>query len=86
MEKIQTKIIRIGNSQGIRLPKHVLEKLNITGDIELVIDVESKQIHIHSIRSPRSGWEQRFQEMHGNGDDQLIIDEAIDLDNDEWDW
>jgi antitoxin MazE len=86
MEKIHIRLIRIGNSQGIRLPKHVVERLNLTGEIELIIDDDAKQIHMRPIGSPRHGWEKYFQEMHASQDDIQLIDDGIDLDNEEWEW
>ncbi|MHA1749202.1 MAG: AbrB/MazE/SpoVT family DNA-binding domain-containing protein [Promethearchaeota archaeon] len=42
-------MIKIGNSQGIHIPKHILEWLNIKDEIELVIDDNLKQIYIRSL-------------------------------------
>jgi antitoxin MazE len=84
MEIIKTKLIRIGNSQGIRIPKHVLERLNLQNKIELLIDDETKQIHIKSVETPRKNWEDSFQKMHETGEDELLIDDCLDLK--EWDW
>ena len=84
MEKIKTKLIQIGNSKGIRIPKHVLERLNLHNKIELIIDEKSKQIHIKSDDTPRKNWDEIFQKMHEEGEDDLLIDDSLDLE--EWDW
>jgi len=84
MEKIKTKIIQIGNSQGIRIPKHVLERLNLHDKIELVVDENTNQIHIKSADVPRHNWEESFQKMHKKGEDQLLINDSLELV--EWDW
>jgi len=84
MEKIKTKIIQIGNSKGIRIPKHILERLNLKNQIELIIDDETQQIHIKSLNSVRKNWEEAFQKMHQLGDDELIIEDDLDLDP--WEW
>ena len=84
MEKIKTKIIQIGNSKGIRIPKHILERLNLKNLIELIIDDERQQIHIKSLNSVRKNWEESFQKMHQLGDDELIIEDDLDLDP--WEW
>lgn len=84
MEKIKTKIIQIGNSKGIRIPKHILERLNLKNQIELIIDDETQQIHIKSLNSVRKNWEESFQKMHQLGDDELIIEDDLDLDP--WEW
>lgn len=84
MEKIKTKLIQIGNSQGIRIPKHVLERLNLHNKIELLIDDKSKQIHIKSADIPRKRWEKKFKEMHEKGEDILLINDSLDVK--EWEW
>ena len=33
---MKSKIISIGNSQGIRIPKPLLERTGLSGDVELV--------------------------------------------------
>ena len=84
MEVIKTKLIQIGNSKGIRIPKHILERLNFQNKIELIIDDETNQIHIKSIENPRKNWEDAFQKMHENGDDNILIDDGIDLEVLDW--
>ncbi|QEE16982.1 AbrB/MazE/SpoVT family DNA-binding domain-containing protein [Promethearchaeum syntrophicum] len=84
MEVIKTKLIQIGNSKGIRIPKHILERLNLQNKIELIIDDKINQIHIKSIETPRKNWEDAFQKMHENRDDDLLIDDGIDLDALDW--
>lgn len=84
MEKIKTKIIQIGNSRGIRIPKHILERLNIKNQIELIIDDDNQQIYIKSLNSVRNGWEKAFKKMHQLNEDELLIDDNLDLN--EWDW
>lgn len=88
MEKIQTKIIKIGNSKGVRIPKHMLDRLDMTDDIELVVDDETQQIHIRPLKSVRKGWGESFQKMHERKEDDLIIDDALDLnfDLENWEW
>jgi antitoxin MazE len=84
MEVIKTKLIQIGNSKGIRIPKHILERLNLHNKIELIVDDESNQLHIKSINTPRENWDEEFQKMHKNGDDGLLIDDMLDIE--EWEW
>lgn len=84
MEIIKTKLIQIGNSKGIRIPKHILERLKLKNEIELIIDDETNQIHIRALNVPRKNWEEAFQKMHENGEDELLIDDGFDLEA--WDW
>ena len=83
---IKTHIIRIGNSQGIRIPKPLLEQSGISGAVEL--EVENNRIVIQSVDEPRRGWKEAFASMAEEADDHLIDDEAIESawDSEEWEW
>ena len=73
---MQTNIIRIGNSKGLRLSKTLLQQYNIKESVELIL--EKDHIKIRPIKSPRSGWSTKFKQMHENGDDQLLIADVFD--------
>lgn len=75
---MQTNIIRIGNSKGLRLSKTLLQQYNIQESVELVL--EKDHIKIRPIKSPRAGWSTKFKQMHENGDDQLLIDDVFEED------
>lgn len=83
---VKTRIIRIGNSQGVRIPKPLLEQSGITGAVEL--EVEDNKIVIHAVIQPRQSWEKEFAAMAEQGDDQLIDPgvPASDWDTEEWQW
>lgn len=84
---MRARIIKIGNSQGLRIPKPVLEQTGIIDDVEIA--VEKNQIIIRPVQSPREGWENAFKMMQESGDDTLLIDD-IDIssswDEEEWQW
>ncbi len=85
MEPLKTKLIKIGNSRGIRIPKYILELLNIDEEIELIVDEEAKELHIRPKPVPRAHWDEAFKKMHENQDDTLLIDDGLDLDfEDDW--
>jgi antitoxin MazE len=80
---MEVSIINIGNSKGIRLSKTILEKYHITDKIELVL--EDDQILLKPISKPRKNWEKTFQQMHENGDDELLMDDVFEDENfEEW--
>ena len=82
---MRARIVKIGNSQGIRIPKPLLEQLKINEDVE--IEVENNQIIIRPVSNPRAGWDDAFRQMAENGDDALIDgDRTINLTWDETDW
>lgn len=83
---VRARIIAIGNSQGIRIPKLLLEQTGIQGDVELEV-VEDKII-IHGSAEVRRGWDEAFQKMAEKGDDALLDSDQTDhsWDEEEWVW
>lgn len=84
---MKASIVRIGNSQGIRIPKVVLEQTKLQGEVEL--EVRDRQILIRAVTKPRHDWARQFRIMAEKGDDRLPDREAIGLtswDNEEWQW
>jgi antitoxin MazE len=67
---MRARIIKIGNSQGVRIPKTILEQTGIMEDVEL--EVEKNQIIIRPISNSRVGWDPAFKTMAEKGNDQLI--------------
>ncbi len=84
---MRARVVKIGNSQGIRIPKPILEQTGIIEDVEL--EVEKNQIIIRSISNPRSGWDLAFKAMAENGADVLIHGTeniSNSWDEEEWQW
>jgi antitoxin MazE len=82
---MKAKIIRIGNSQGIRIPKPLLEQTGLTEDVEL--EVRADEIVIRSARAVRAGWGAAFQSMAEAGDDELLEElTETGWDREEWEW
>ncbi len=83
---MKARIIQIGNSRGIRLPKALLEQANLTEDVQ--IEAAPNQIVIRSAHLPREGWDEAFRRMAERGDDRMD-EEAASLtafDETEWTW
>jgi antitoxin MazE len=66
---MKTRIIQIGNSQGIRIPKVLLDQNGLGDEVEL--KVNKKKLSSHFGEENRQGWEEAFQKIAGQGDDQL---------------
>ena len=84
---IKTRIVKIGNSRGIRIPKLLLDLAELGDDVE--IEVQGDQLVVRPARGPRQGWDAKFAEMASRGNDKLLDSEIISLssrDNDEWEW
>ncbi len=82
---IKTRIIKIGNSQGIRIPKILLEQSGINSEVE--IQVEGDKLTIRKAAKPRSGWDEAFSTMSAQQED-LLLDQltTTNWDRDEWEW
>ncbi len=85
---MKANIIQIGNSQGIRLPKALLQECGLNEHDSVEVVVKKNQIIIKPYEGPRTGWAEAFQEMARAGDDHLL--EIGDLENEwdqeEWEW
>ncbi len=83
---IQSRLVKIGNSQGVRLPKTWLEASGIIDNIEILLD--KGQIIIRPIpEKSRQNWAESFQQMAKNHDDKLLDEEiTTHWDNQEWEW
>ncbi len=62
-------LVRIGNSQGIRLPKAIIEQAQLTDELDL--EVSEGAIIIRSARLPREAWEEAAMSCHASGEDTL---------------
>lgn len=84
---MRTHVVKIGNSQGIRIPKVILEQTGIVDDVE--IEVDKSRIIIRPVASPRQGWDEAFKAMAEASDDSLITGETNlnhSWDEEEWKW
>ena len=84
---MRARVVKIGNSQGIRIPKPILEQTGIMNDVEL--EVERNQIIIRPISNPRDGWDVAFKTMSKKNDDLLTYGTdniSHSWDEEEWEW
>ena len=87
MNSIKVKIIRIGNSKGIRLSKSLIEQYNMKD--EVLLEAKRDSIVIRPVKNPRADWEKSFKKMRLRGDD-VLLDKRTELESDwdqeEWQW
>jgi antitoxin MazE len=84
---MRTRIVKIGNSQGVRIPKLLLERSNLAEEVEM--EAQDDRIVIRSIRQPRQEWERAFRAMAERGDDSLVDGDSpvpTEWDKNEWQW
>ena len=78
-------MFKIGNSQGIRIPKVLLQQVDLTG--KLSIEVVDNTLVLRQVSSTRQGWDTAFKQMANNRDDQLLDTVLLSIDwEDEWQW
>lgn len=60
---MQSKIIEIGNSKGVRLPREVLRRVSLSAGDPVEIRVRARSIVISRRRggNPRRGWEEKLR-------------------------
>lgn len=82
---ITSRIIRIGNSRGVRIPATLLAEAELGDDV--LISAEPGKVTVEGIRSPRAGWEEAARRMSSAEDDQLIDQAApTAFESEEWEW
>ena len=76
----KTRIVRIGNSRGIRVPKVVLDEAQLPEEVEL--HAEPGRLIV-----PRMGWAHAARAMAKQKDDRLLDEPtATRFDGPEWEW
>jgi antitoxin MazE len=79
---MKTRLIRIGNSRGVRLAKPLLEQAGLDDEVE--IRVEPGAVIITAAASPRTGWAEAAAK-YGPGR-LLDAPSATRFDDEEWSW
>ena len=67
---MKTRLVRIGNSRGVRLPKPLIEEAGLGEEVEL--RVRQGAIVIAQAASPRSGWAEAARRLRRRGEDVLL--------------
>ena len=82
---IRARIVRIGNSRGIRIPKVWLEQLQLGEEVEL--SIQQDKLLVRRARVTREGWGEAFRRMAEQHDDRLV-DRSVapQWDEQEWEW
>ncbi len=82
---MKTRIVRIGNSQGVRLPRPLLEQAGLGENV--VLRASPGRTVIEAARVPRAGWADAARAMYAAGEDALLdAASPTRFDEDEWEW
>jgi antitoxin MazE len=88
---VRGKLVQIGNSRGVRLPKTVIEQAGLTNDIEIAVRGNYIILRSAGENAPRAGWEEQIKKTlaeHGEDIDQEWLDAPLtkQFEEKEWTW
>jgi antitoxin MazE len=82
---MKTRLVRIGNSRGIRLPKPLIEQAGLSDEVDL--ELRGNTIVIAARPAPRLGWAEAARKLRAEGSDQLLDPPTpTHFDETEWQW
>ena len=82
---METRLIQIGNSRGIRIPKALIEAAGL--DTPLRLRVVGAGLLIERVDIPRAGWAEEARELRARGEAGLLdAPSPTAFDESEWEW
>ena len=82
---MEVAIRKMGNSQGVLIPKPLLAQVGLEGTADL--QVRDGVIEIRPVRrNPREGWAEDSQRLADSGDSALVWPEFSNEVDDDWVW
>ena len=81
---MKTRLVRIGNSRGLRLAKPLIEQLGFEDEVEM--RAEGGALIIRPSRAVRAGWAEAA--AHLSASDEGLLDEGVAtrFDAEDWEW
>lgn len=82
---MEIRLSKIGNSQGIIIPKAIIEQCGLKEKIKM--EVKNNCLIISSV-NPREGWEEAILAAGNSDDDELLMGDYLEhgWDEEEWTW
>jgi antitoxin MazE len=81
----KTRIVQIGNSQGIRVPRALLEQADLGEEVEL--QAQPGRLIVKAVRRRRTGWAEAAKAMRARGHDSLLDSPTLTrFEQDDWTW
>jgi len=81
---VKVKLIRIGNSRGVRISKPIIEQCGFTDGVKLRI--ENDHLVIAPSRLAREGWEEASRAAGPSAHDELLLGTRNQFDQENWWW
>ena len=82
---MEVAIRKMGNSQGVLIPKPILAQVGLAGAADLQVRdgvIEIRPLH----RNPRQGWADDARRLADQGDDALVWPELANADDADLVW
>jgi len=77
MEQDMAHLVKIGNSQGIRIPKPLIQQARLEGK-ELDIQVVNQGLLVTPSKKPRDGWEKAIEAVASNQSNDIADTEWLE--------
>lgn len=82
---MKTTVRKIGNSQGVLIPKPLLAQAGIECEAEITLE-DGAIVLRKPVPAVRRGWAEASREIAEAGDDALTWPEFDNADDTEWQW
>jgi len=79
---MKAKVIKIGNSKGVRLPKSTLELCNLTDEVDIEVG-QNGELILRPAKKVRQNWEESFSNLAQKEPLDFVKN---DFDEEEWEW
>ena len=81
---MKARLVRIGNSRGVRLPKAVIDQAALRDVVDLA--VENQRVIISASRPPRAGWSEAARDLAAGKGGLVDPTTPTRFDEAEWRW
>ena len=82
---MKIRLVQIGNSRGVRLPKPVIEEVGLNDEVEL--QIRDGAVVIRPLRAPRAGWADAARALRNSSGDILLDPPTpTHFDEEDWEW
>jgi antitoxin MazE len=80
--KMKTRLTKIGNSKGVRIPKSFIQQCELEDIVELT--VRGNLVVISPAKKVREGWAEAFSKA--SREEEVLLDVVNEWDEKEWTW
>jgi antitoxin MazE len=82
---MKTRLVRIGNSRGVRIPKPLIEEAGLADEVE--VRARRGAIVILPVAGAREGWREAAERLRARAEDALLDEPSpTRFDREEWTW